>query len=139
MFALLFVMTSADNIAHHSLFERLVAGGLGVAFMSAGALFAFGKNGIVIDSSECVIREWNGLSSLKFVTDTFPFDEFSRFALEQQGPHTYVVIVQGGNTTVTLLSSHSYAVAREHADKIAAFLPFDCHDEVQDGTGDRTD
>ena len=133
---LLFVMLSADHIAHHSIFERLVAGLAGIAFMLAGAFFAVGRSGIVIDSTNSVIRKWNGLSSFRFVTDTFPLDDFSRFAVEQRGPDDYVVILQGGNTTVTLLSSSSYSEVREQAEKIGAFVPLECHDEVQETSSD---
>jgi hypothetical protein len=131
LFVVMFVMQSATHIAHHSAFERLVAGLVGLAFMFAGTLFAFGRSGIVIDRTDGVIRKWSGLSFWKFVTNTFPIENISRFAIEQQGPFTYVVLVQGGNTTIPLLTSHSYSVAREHADKIGAFLPIDCDDEVQ--------
>lgn len=133
---LLFVMLSADHIAHHSIFERLVAGLAGIGFMLAGAFFAVGRSGIVIDSTNSVIRKWNGLSSFRFVTDTFPLDDFSRFAVEQRGPDDYVVILQGGNTTVTLLSSSSYSEVREQAEKIGAFVPLECHDEVQETSSD---
>ena len=109
---------------------------MGLVFMFAGALFAFGRNGIVIDRTDSVIRKWNGLFSFRFVTDTFPLEDFSRFAIEQRGPFSYVVIVQGGNTTITLLSSHSYSVARDQADKIGAFIPLECDDEVQETSSD---
>jgi hypothetical protein len=131
LFMLLFVTRSAEHAAHHSILERVGAGGIGLAFMLAGMLFAFSKNGIVIDRSDAVINKWNGLSLFRFVTDAIPFSDLSRFALEQQGTHTYSVIVQGGTTTLTLLTSHSYATAREHADKIGSILPLELHDEVE--------
>lgn len=131
LFALMFVIGSAEHATHHSVFERVVAGGIGLAFMLAGTLFAFGKNGIVVDRSDGVIRKWNGLSSFRFVTDTISFDDLSRFAIEQQGPHTYAVMIQGGTTSLTLFASYSYSTAREHAEKVGAFLPLECHDEVE--------
>jgi DNA segregation ATPase FtsK/SpoIIIE-like protein len=131
LFMLLFVTLSAEHIEHHSLVERLGAGAAGLAFMFAGALFAFGKSGIVIDKTESVIRRWNGLSSFRFVSDTFPLKDFSRFAIEQRDRNNYVVIIQGGNTTITLLSAQSHAVACEQAEQIGAFVPLECDDEVQ--------
>ena len=98
--------------------------------MLAGMLFALSKNGIVVDRSDRVVAKWNGIPFFRFVTDTIPFDELSRFAIEQQGSHTYAILVQGGTTSVTLLTSHSYQTAREHADKIGALLPLECHNEV---------
>ena len=131
LFMLLFVTLSADHISHHSIVERLVAGAAGLAFMFAGVLFAFGRNGIVIDKTDGVVRRWNGLASFRFTSDTFPLENFSRFAIEQHGKDNYVVIIQGGNTTLTLLSVHSHAVAREQAEQIGAFVQLDCDDEVQ--------
>jgi hypothetical protein len=131
LFMLLFVTRSAEHAEHHSIFERVGAGGIGLAFMLVGMLFAFSKNGIVIDSSDAVISKWNGLSLFRFVTDTIPFTDISRFAIEQQGTHTYAVVVQGGTTEVTLLTSHSYQTAREHAEKIGVLLPLELHDEVE--------
>lgn len=129
-FALSFVMGSAEHAEHHSIFERVVAGGIGLAFMLAGTLFALSKNGIVVDRADGVVSKWNGVAFFRFVTDTIPFDDLSRFAIERQGAHTYAVMVQGGTTSVTLLTSHSYQTAREQAEKISAFLPLECHDEV---------
>jgi hypothetical protein len=130
MFMLLFVTRSAEHASHHSVVERVLAGGVGLAFMFVGSLFALNKNGITIDRSVSNVSKWNGALSFRFVTDTIPFADLSRFAIEQQGPHTYEVLVQGGTTTVTLLTSHSYATAQEHAEKIGTFLPLELHDEV---------
>lgn len=132
LFMLLFVTLSANHIAHHSTVERLVAGAGGLAFMLAGALFAFGRTGIEIDGTNRVVKTWNGLAGFRFVSNTLPFEDFSRFAIERRDRNNYVVIIQGGNTTITLLSASSHAVAREQAEKIGAFLPFDCDDEVQE-------
>jgi hypothetical protein len=131
LFMLLFVTRSAEHAAHHSVFERVIAGGIGLGFMLVGMLFALGKNGIVVDRADGVVEKWNGGPFFRFVTDTIPYTALSRFAIEQQEPHIYAVVVQGGTTSVTLLTSHSYSTAREHAEKIGAFLPLELHDEVE--------
>ena len=130
IFMLSMVLFSEDHIAHHSLFERLVAGLAGLAFVFAGALFTFGKNGIVINHSQGVMREWSGLF-FRFVTETFPLNDFDRVTIEQKGPHHFIVVIEGEDEMITLLSSSTYSVARERGETIAAFAQIDCNDEVQ--------
>ena len=43
-----------------------------------------------------------------------------------------MVIIEGKDEMVTLLSSSSYQMARERAETIAAFAGLCCHDEVQE-------
>ncbi len=69
--------------------------------------------------------------AVRFATDTISFNDLSRFAIEQQGPYTYAVTVQGETTLLTLFTSYSCSTAHEHAEKIGAFLPLQCHDEVE--------
>jgi len=102
-----------------------------LAFMLAGSFFALSKNGITIDRSGGVVRKWSGAFSFRFVTDTISFTDLSRFAIEPRGPHEYAVVVQGGATMETLYVSHAYSTAREHAEKIGAFLPLELQDEVE--------
>lgn len=131
LFVILFMIRSAEHAAHHSLMERGLGGVVGLAFMLAGSLFAFGKNGITIDRSGSVVSDWNGILSFRFVTNTISYADLNRFALEKHGHHAYAVLLQGGATTLTLLTSHSYSTARERAEKIGAFLPFELQDEVE--------
>ena len=130
-FALSFVIGSEEHAAHHSVFERVLGGAVGLAFMLAGSLFALSKNGITIDRCDSVVSKWSGALSFRFVTDTIPFNELSRFAIERHGPYTYAVVVQGGTTTETLFTSHSHDTARERAEKIGTILPLELHDEVE--------
>lgn len=131
LFVLLFVTRSAEHAAYHSLFERLVGGGIGLAFMLVGGVFAFTRNGIVVDGADLVIRKWTRILTYESVTDTIPFGELARFAIVTQGPSLYAVVVQSGTTSETLVSSDSYSMAREYAERIGAFLPLECQDEVE--------
>ena len=131
VFIVSFVMFSEEHIAHHGILERLLAGFVGLGFICGGAVFAFGKSGIVIDRSQRIVRRWNGLF-FRFTTDTFPLHAFNRVTIEQKGPSNFIVIIEGGDEMVTLFSSGSYSVARERAETIAMFVNLKCHDEVQE-------
>lgn len=122
---------SPEHIEHHSIYERIFGGFVAFAFMFAGSCMAFGKSGIVIDRSQRVIKAWNGLF-FRFTTDTFPLEDFDRITVEQKGPSNFMVIIEGEDEMVSLLSSGSYSVARERAETIAAFVQLNCNDEVQE-------
>ncbi len=124
--------SSAEHIAHHSIYERILGGFVASAFMFVGACIAFGKSGIVIDRSQRVIRKWNGVFFFRFSSDTFPFEDFDRVTIEQKGSSNFMVFIEGEDEMVTLLTSSSYSVARERAETIAAFVPLYCNDEVQE-------
>ncbi len=124
--------SSPEHIEHHSIYERILGGFVAFAFMFAGTVFAFGKNGIDIDSSQRIIREWNGVFFFRFSTDTFPLEDFDCVTIEKKGPSNFMVFIEGEDEMVTLFTSSSYSVARERAETIAAFVSLDCNDEVQE-------
>ncbi len=131
MFMLSVVVVSGDYLTFHTDFDRLVAGVMGVVFMLAGSLFSFGKSVIVVFGSTNTVGEYYELFGIRVSGDSFHLGDFNRYVIVQKGSHDFRVILEGEDDTVTLLSSRSYSLVRERTDKIAAFIPLHCDDEVQ--------
>jgi hypothetical protein len=124
---------------HSSFLEVLARGWFCLLFILGGAIFTFGRSGVVIDRQKRLLREWVGLF-FRITTSSYPLRRFERVTISRAEPSgkskkaIFRVALEGEDQQVDLVFSPSHSEARTKAETIATFVQLDLHDRAQEGS-----